>query len=987
MRKELEPSIVSVGKDLLDRSVEKKAIFDTKSWYGKIMDWCMKNEAFKTKMFHFVDVLPSLRNNKEIASHVKEYFARDGEMPAIFSNLAIAGSFAPALMSKAIQSQVMSMSKMFITGESPKSILKILKKQRDKGIGFTVDLLGEVTLSEKEANAFQGRYFDLLNVLSDEADKWKNHKVLDSDANGNEIPKVNISIKLSALHPYQNVDVAAWDKTKEALKNKLRPIFEAVIKRGAFINVDMEHYGFKDLTFAVFGELICEERFKNYRHFGIVLQAYLRDSLKDLDGLLALSRKRGTPFKVRLVKGAYWDYERVIAEQKDWAIPVFCKKQESDLNFERCCYEMLKHPEHLELAVGSHNIRSISSAIAIAKDFGVPKKALEFQMLYGMTEELKNALVEDSYPVREYMTVGDLIPGMAYFVRRLLENTSNESFLRSRFSEGADAQRLLKNPEENLTPTADRPRREAGKFYNEAFIDFGISENREALSKAIELTKQEFGVNCPVILNGEEIPSSDTLPRLNPSHPNQIVANVSLATQAQAQEAVQYAKTASESWRKTSVEDRCQYLEKIADAILAERYRLSAIEIHEVGKPWKEADGDICEAVDFCRYYAEEMRRLAVPNREGSVLGENSAYYYQPKGVALVIAPWNFPLAILSGMVVAALVTGNTVVIKPAEQSSWIAYEFMKILKKVGLPKGVVQFVTGLGETVGEYLTGDKDINMIAFTGSKEVGLHIFKRSATLVEGQLSVKKCIIEMGGKNAIIVDSDADLDEAVGGILYGVFGFQGQKCSACSRVIVLESVYDILKERLVESAKSIDVDYAEYPHTYVGPVVDEEAKQRIEKITESAKAYGNLLFEGTIPKEGYFVPPMIFDGLSHDSALAQTELFGPVVALFKVKDIEEAVRLANDTAFGLTGALYSRSPKNVDYVRENFNVGNFYINRPNTGALVKRHPFGGVKLSGIGSKAGGPDYLLQFMDPKAVIENTLRRGFTPAEEKETS
>jgi RHH-type proline utilization regulon transcriptional repressor/proline dehydrogenase/delta 1-pyrroline-5-carboxylate dehydrogenase len=377
------------------------------------------------------------------------------------------------------------------------------------------------------------------------------------------------------------------------------------------------------------------------------------------------------------------------------------------------------------------------------------------------------------------------------------------------------------------------------------------------------------------------------------------------------------------------------------------------------------------------------MRALAKPLKVGNIPGESSVYEYLPRGVSLVIAPWNFPLAIITGMVAASIVTGNTVIMKPAEQSSVVARGLMDLLIEAGVPAGVVNFLPGYGEEVGDYLVKHKDISIIAFTGSKPVGLHILKEASLVRPGQQHLKKVITELGGKNAVIIDTDADLDEAVDGVLYSAFGFAGQKCSAASRVIILDEVYDKFTDRLVEAAKSIKVFEAENPEAYLGPVVDEEAHTRILQTIDKAKTQHKLLFQGTTPPQGYFVGPTIFADVDPGSSLAQEEIFGPVVALIRAKNLEHALEIANGTEYALTGGLFSRSPANIAKVREEFEVGNLYINRGITGAMVDRHPFGGFKMSGIGSKTGGPDYLKQFTEPRNVTENLLRRGFAPAEE----
>lgn len=960
------------------------SIFNKDWWYGRIMDWSMKNEKFKVQMFRFVDVLPYLQSSSDVAQHLKEYFSEgNGELPGIFSFGLNIGSFAPGLLAGAVKKNVEQMAKMFITGETPEDALKVLKKARKNSLGFTADLLGEATLSEKEALDYQTRYIDLIKKLSEDAKSWAHNPQIDEDERG-AIPKVNVSVKVTAL--YSQINEAAWDESLEVCKQRLRPIFYLAKERGVFINLDMEQYAYKDFVIQLFQELMMEPEFRDYEHFGVVLQAYLRDCLSDVNKLCMFAQERGTPFTVRLVKGAYWDYEVIHARQNGWPIPVYTNKKESDANYEACAQKILANFPRIRLAVGSHNVRSVAAALVAAEELGLPPRALEVQMLFGMAEPIKQALVTMGYRVREYATIGELIPGMAYLVRRLLENTSNESFLRSKFADGISTEQLLADPALNLVPSSSETL-VPNRFNNQPPLDFAVAANRIEMEAALKNVKAKMGQVIYPQVGGRPQKSAQTLPRFNPSHPNQLVATLNLATTETAELAVNTAVKAAVAWRERSAFERADIIDRVADLINKERLHLAAITVIEVGKTWAEADGDITEAIDFCRYYARDMRRLARPQKVGHAPGENSLYAYHPRGVALVIAPWNFPLAILTGMVSAALVTGNAVIMKPAEQSTAIAAELYRLLIQAGVPNDVIAFVPGLGEVVGEYLVNHAKIDLIAFTGSKQVGLGILQKAARVQPGQKQVKKCIIEMGGKNAIIIDSDADLDEAVDGVLYSAFGYSGQKCSACSRVIVLEGIYDRFLDRLLEAAKSLPMGFAESPRSYAGPVVDEEAYTRILMTIEQAKENATLAFQGKVPAEGYFVPPTIFVGVDPKSSLAQEEIFGPVLAVIRAKNLDEALLIANDTDYALTGGLYSRSPINIEKVKQNFAVGNLYINRGNTGALVERHPFGGFKMSGIGSKTGGPDYLLQFVEPRVITENTLRRGFAPADDNESS
>ena len=976
-----QSKVVTKGEDILKRieAQPKASLFSKDFWYGSVMDWSMKNEKFKTNMFRFVDVLPSLTTGDEVATHLKEYFSEGGktELPAIFNVGLGLGSLAPGLMAGAIKKNVTSMAKMFITGENPEEALTVLKKARKNNMTFTVDILGEATLSEREAQDYQRRYLELVDWLAKDAATWSEIAQLDRDADG-PIPKVNVSVKMTAL--YSQINQLAWDDSKTILKERLRPIFKRGMEKNVFINLDMEHYGVKHLTVEVFKELINEPELRNYKFFGCVVQAYLRDSHADIKDLIEFSKKRGTPFTIRLVKGAYWDSETIEAKQKNWAIPVYLNKAESDANYELCAHTLLENYSHIRVALASHNVRSLASAIIKADELKLPQNAYEIQMLYGMAEPVKKTFADLGYRVREYAPVGELIPGMAYLVRRLLENTSNESWLRGKFADGKSSGSLLKDPTVGLTPTSGDVVIPKNKFYNEPYLDFAIPEVRTLTEKEIAQLKKQLPVKVTPMIDDKAQSSNTVFTRPNPSKYDEAVATIQMATKEQAESAMQSAHKAFKTWKNTTAESRSVILEKAADLMVKNRYQLMAAQILEVGKPWAEADADVCEAIDFLRYYARHMRDLSSPLRAGHAPGELSQYIYKPRGVAVVISPWNFPLAILAGQVTAALVTGNTVIMKPAEQSTLVALGLYDILKQAGLPTGVLQFVPGYGEDVGDYLVKHPLTTTIAFTGSKTVGLLIQKNAAVVQPGQVHVKRCIIEMGGKNSLIIDNDADLDEAVDGVLYSAFGFAGQKCSACSKVIVLKNIYDRFVERLVEGARSLEISSAETSKGYFGPVIDDEACQRLHGVIKTAELTHKTLYKGQIPSGGYYVPVSIFGDVKAKDELSMNEFFGPVLAVIKANDLDEALAIANETEYALTGGVFSRSPANIEKVKHQFEVGNLYINRGITGAMVDRHPFGGFKMSGIGSKTGGPDYLKQFVEPIVVTENTMRRGFAP-------
>ena len=526
----------------------------------------------------------------------------------------------------------------------------------------------------------------------------------------------------------------------------------------------------------------------------------------------------------------------------------------------------------------------------------------------------------------------------------------------------------------------------ASNFKNTPLLDFSISKHRLHFQKAIEEWKTQLPLTIPLVIHNKTKITSSLIKRENPSCTSQTVALVSQADPYDCDLATQQAVEQFPFWSQTPPSKRCDLLLAVANKMEAQRYKLAALQTLEVGKTWGEADADVCEAIDFCRYYAEEMLNIQNPWLTDSVLGEESFYSYQARGPALVIAPWNFPLAILTGMTVASLVTGNTVLIKPAEQSSAIAYELMKLLMECGLPAGVAQFLPGKGEETGAHLVKQKDTEIIAFTGSYETGSAILETAHKVSNGKNKLKRCIVEMGGKNAIIVDDSADLDMAVEGVARSAFDFQGQKCSACSRVLVAENIAKLFTERLIHAVQSWKIGPAEKPDTQIGPVVDLQAFKKIHTYITEGKNTSRLLSKETpcsktpCSKEGYFINPVILDQVPYDSPILKEEIFGPVLTLIPFKTLESAMGIANNTQFALTGGFYSRSPSRIKQVKQQFKVGNLYINRTCTGALVKRHPFGGFKMSGLGHKAGGPDYLKHFMNPIVITENTVRRGFSP-------
>jgi RHH-type proline utilization regulon transcriptional repressor/proline dehydrogenase/delta 1-pyrroline-5-carboxylate dehydrogenase len=983
----LEKSIRSWGDKLfsLIESAETPTLFSKKGFYGALMDWSMRDEHFKTQLFRFVDVLPTLTSSAEITRHLNEYLGEEQVKlsPALRVGLKAAGGVS-WLFGAGIKTQVTGMARQFMLGDDPKEILEILLKLNKQGIAFTADILGEAVVSESEAEQYAQRYLDLLNHLGSDLPRWK-QVCRSNEAPAGVLPALNVSVKLSAL--YSQIHPTDPATAVEEISKRLRPILRRAKELHAFVNLDMESYALKNLTLRLFQSIFREAEFATAPACGLALQAYLKDSETDLRAIIGWARAAGRRITIRLVKGAYWDYETVMGQQRHWSIPVFAHKAETDANFEKLSVILLENAETVDAAFGTHNARSIANVLAHAQRLGIDQRQFEFQMLYGMADSIKSAVLQLGCRLREYCPVGELLPGMAYLVRRLLENTSNEGFLASKFAKGSSREELLKNPADLISqPPAQAPlSQNQNPFQNEPLTDFNLAPQRERMAKAIQGLRSGLGERYPLIINNKPVSTQEWLPSLNPANQKEVIGYSAQASIEQAEQALEAARKAQRQWARLPVNDRAAFLEKIADLIRRDKAELCALEVLEAGKNWTEADADVAEAIDFCNFYAACMRELGLPHRTQLVAGETNVQHWLPRGVGIIIAPWNFPLAILTGMTTAAAVAGNSVIMKPSDQTPVIAAHLMKLCVEAGLPPGVVNLLTGSGGTIGAHLVGHPRVDFIAFTGSKEVGLKIWETAGRTLPGQLDLKKVVCEMGGKNCVIVDSDADMDEAVIGCISSAFGYQGQKCSALSRLVVLQDNYDKFLTRLVAAAASLRVGPAEIPGNIIGPVINRAAQERISKIIEEGKKDAKLAWQGSVPNDqgACYVPPAIFTQVPPTSRLFQEEIFGPVLAVTPAKNFDEALALANQSDFALTGGCYSRSPENIARVEAEMVCGNLYINRPITGAVVERQPFGGFKMSGGGTKAGGREYLQNFLLPRVITENCLRRGFAPTDE----
>jgi 1-pyrroline-5-carboxylate dehydrogenase len=521
-----------------------------------------------------------------------------------------------------------------------------------------------------------------------------------------------------------------------------------------------------------------------------------------------------------------------------------------------------------------------------------------------------------------------------------------------------------------MTTTAAKSISDVAPFRNERVKDFKDPNDAAAMREALDATKKRLGRHYPLVIGGRKVETAKKIRSINPADPAEVVGLTSSASKEQAGEAIAAAVKAFDNWRQVSLPERAAYLFEAAAVLRERRFEYDALLVYEVGKSWSEADGDIAEAIDFLEFYAREALRYAQRQPVVPIEGERNELVYIPLGVGAVIPPWNFAAAIMVGMTAAAIVSGNTVVLKPSSDAAVIAAWFVDLLHEIGVPPGVVNFIPGSGSEIGDVIVMHPQIRFVAFTGSKEVGLRINELAAKPQRGQKWIKRVVAEMGGKDSIIVAADADVDAAVEGVAVSAFGFQGQKCSACSRAIVEEGVYDEFIEKLRRRVSTINVGDPREPDVFMGPVVNEGALKSIMGYIETGKTEGRLIAGGNrVGDGGYFLEPTVIADVDPNARIAQEEIFGPVLAVIKAKDFEDAMSIANNTEFGLTGSLYTTDDRKIERAREDFFVGNLYFNRKSTGAMVGVHPFGGFNMSGTDSKAGGRDYLLLFMQAKSI------------------
>lgn len=986
----LEARILELGTPVIE-TAQKYERTKVQAKIHELMDQCIADPTTKTSLLRFIDVLPSLQTSEQIRKHLKQYLW-DNNVELPFEGFVRTGArLAGPVLDKIVSFLSKQMAAQFIIGTNVRKAFKNMEGVN--AAPFTIDFLGEKTLTNDDADRYIARYVDALDFLpgkftTNPTDVWGQ-------------PRTNLSYKMSAIDPRFNP--IHPDVTFSSVCERLLPVYEKAATIGAAFNADIEHRQYRDLIYDTVKKILQKEQLRNYSHAGVVLQAYLKDSEQYLRDWIDFAKQRGCPITIRLTKGCYWDHEVALAQINGWDTPVFTDKKETDKNFEKLTRILLDNNEHVRAAIASHNPRSIFHAIAYAETLSL-KQGYEIQLLHGMGEELHFALDQHDIPFRRYRPVGNLISGMGYLVRRLLENTASGSIWEE-IDKGKSAQDLLINPaikvkEDKpiriITTDFNRQRVSIEKpsfsiefaepppsdFVNLSAADWSEEQTRKNMQQGYEEVQAKMGsYHVDLRIGGKNVSTKQQIESVNPSDISTLVGTSAKAEPKHIDQAIKAAEKAKTQWVRTPAKERAGYLKRAANIMEGRLWSLSALVSIEAGKTPDQAYADVEEAIDFLRFYASEMERIGVPVRTEDLLSELNWSTFRPRGKAAVIAPWNFPAAILTGMASAAIVTGNTVLLKPSSQTPIIAGEIYNMFEEAGLPPGVLNLVPGSGSEIGNHLV-DHDINTILFTGSYDVGKGILDRMPNILPGQNYLKMAFVEMGGKNTIIVDKTADPDVAIPAILYSAFGYQGQKCSANSVLAVPRSIYKEFVDKLCDAAACLRMGSATDFATDVGPIIDEVAYNNIKEYIEIGKKEGKIRLGGNCEvNNGYFVHPTIIEA-NRNSRVSMEEIFGPVLTVVPVKDYKDGLAVMNSRNYALTGGLMSRTPDNIiDFLTGAAHPGNIYVNRSIVGAIVRRQPFGGWKFSGLGTaQAGGPFYLPNLMMDQTCVLNRTRSGHFP-------
>lgn len=983
----LEQLTVELGQDLWRKMQRRKpSLFEPRWWEDRILAAAVADPALRQQMFRFVDVLPRLRTHQELSRHLHEFFAEVQAIDPEARELVRFGAdqLSPnSILSRALAHnlrwQVHRIARRFVAAPEPATLLRTIAGQRQHGQGTAIATLAGVPLTAEERDAYFDSVVHQLSELAPAVAVWPEDRLLDHDQFG-PAPRLHVAVQLSRLTGLR--ECRDPERVAAELLPRLRTLLRFAREQQVLLQIDGETASWRPTIHALLQQTLLEAEFAELTEIGIDIPADAATASAELQHWLSWLAERQVPVAIRLSLGPGWDEEHLRAQAQGWTSPVVAEPWQAGAQFETLAGVLLANTHLARPILATDHPRGLAAGLAQAQQLNVPRTAWEWQPRMGLHSELSQTLSERGYRVRLRTPVGEACLGLSLLIRDCLANPSYELPLGYSLR-GENEEDLFMNPAELAAQSPPRRKRLPLSFENQPLADFSQPEVRTAQLAALETVRGQLGRDYPLVIDGKAIHSRERHATRNPSRLSQLVGRVAIATEDDVLAAVATARRAFTHWSRVEVQYRYEYLGLIARELEQRRYELAAWMMFEVGLTWPEADQEVADAIDYCRYYAEQMKWLHEPST-AEIASEQNSYAFRPRGVVAAISSWDAPLSTIASMTAAALMTGNTLVLAPDLRAAVISAHWLSVLQSIGLPDGVVQFIPGSIDDLCPVLAGSPDVDLVVCSTSVANGLRINALAATPHRSAQSIKRVLVDLPGNNAIIIDADADLDEAVAGVLASAFRQAGQSRRSCARVIVVEEIHDEFVNRLAAATKLLQVGPADEPGAEIGPLIDVANVETIDQICADVADEGQVHVAGEVPvelaHEGCFAAPRIITGLTCKARIAAQDVVGPVLVVLRAENFKDALEIANATDYALIGGVYSRSPANLQRARQEFHVGNLFLNRPITHARVGRQPIGGYRLSGGGAKAGGPDYLLEFLIPVAICEDVSRRGIEP-------
>ena len=968
------------------------AMLERRWWEDHLLAWADSDPAAASQMLRFVDALPALRTHDHIIEHLAAYHreaaARFENAEPIAPGVSRCLSEGSGLLGRVVafnaRSNVTRMARRLLGGETIDEVGETVSRLRRQGLAAGIDWLTRDTLTSSEVDAYAARQVALIDGLAPIVDAWPDDVLLDR-TDCDFAARLHLTIRLSQLatrfHP------VATDDTVPKILERLEPIADAARRTQTHLQFAAEPAAVDALRHHVI-DWGVENGVLSDVPFGITVSAARRSAADTIAEYADWADDVGRPIGITLTEGEARESDAAEAWLAGRDAPVFTRDAATREHFRRCTDRLLERRDALRPALATHALDLVGHALAAAESQGTPDGAIEFHAALGVGEDLARVIEERGVRARVVAPCGESVTGMARLAKSLLENPAALARLRrhlrriegqsSTAPNGTDMPATLDAVPDLQTPEPPPAFTAPPAFAGEPLSDWSDDATAAAMAESLDYVTSLLGEEYPLIIDGKAVDGRGSIVSRNPSQKKQVVGKVASASPDQAREAVESAARAQQTWARRPMQERAEFLEVIAAEIASRRFEMASWLVVEAGRDWVQADVEVSEAIDFCRLYAREARRLDEPDRV-TLVGEENETAYRPRGVAVVIASWRSPLAALAGMTAAALVTGNAVVVKPAEQTPVIAARLLALFRDAGLPPGVASFVAGETTEIGPPLVTAPQTRVVAFAGDRETGLMLSEAAAARESQAEGLKQVMVQLGGQNVIVVDEDADLDEAVAGTLDSAFLCAGQLDASCSRVVVMRKVREAFRERLAEAAGELVIGDAADPATQIGPVISEDAYDRLAKAIADAGDDVEYLLAGKPSKAaGYFVPPHIAVGIPEGHFLLHEETVGPLVTIQSGRTFDDVLSLATAGPAPLVAGLFSRNPDRIDQARRELRAGNVVINRPTVGMTVARQPFGGFGPAGLGAKSGGSDYLRQFVVPVTISERTARRGF---------